>query len=89
MVWLEWPGYEGCWREAANAAGIHVQPVGNVTLATLDLSREDHEACHLGYANDVLCPCSTIVWISRTSIRVSRPVTEPAVRAEAAAPAQA
>nr|WP_208866271.1 hypothetical protein [Paraburkholderia lacunae] len=37
-------------------AGIHVQPVGNVTLATLDLSREDRDAYYLGYANDVLWP---------------------------------
>jgi trehalose 6-phosphate synthase len=34
----------------------HLQTVGNVTLATLDLSREDHETYYLGYANDVLWP---------------------------------
>ena len=33
-----------------------MQTVGNVTLATLDLSREDHETYYLGYANAVLWP---------------------------------
>lgn len=54
-VWFGWSGRlaEDAGSEAAHTAGTHVQPVGNVTLATLDLSREDYETYYLGYANDV------------------------------------
>ncbi|QBR04021.1 alpha,alpha-trehalose-phosphate synthase (UDP-forming) [Paraburkholderia pallida] len=57
-VWFGWSGRlaEDAGSEAAHTAGTHVQPVGNVTLATLDLSREDYETYYLGYANDVLWP---------------------------------
>lgn len=57
-LWFGWSGRlaESAGGEAASTAGLHVQPVGNVTLATLDLSREDHEAYYLGYANNVLWP---------------------------------
>ncbi|MBO0200802.1 trehalose-6-phosphate synthase, partial [Vibrio alginolyticus] len=35
---------------------LKVQQAGNVTLATLHLSREDHDTYYLGYANRVLWP---------------------------------
>ncbi|MBN4688397.1 trehalose-6-phosphate synthase, partial [Escherichia coli] len=35
---------------------LKVQQAGNVTLATLDLSREDHDTYYLGYSNRVLWP---------------------------------
>ncbi|MCZ7153774.1 trehalose-6-phosphate synthase, partial [Salmonella enterica] len=33
-----------------------LQHAGDVTLATVDLSREDHDAYYLGYSNGVLWP---------------------------------
>ena len=56
-----WFGWSGKIREAADGAQsshgeVHVQTAGNVTLATLDLSREDHDTYYLGYSNDVLWP---------------------------------
>ncbi|MDR6446745.1 alpha,alpha-trehalose-phosphate synthase (UDP-forming) [Paraburkholderia sp. 22099] len=56
-----WFGWSGKIHEAADVAttghgDVHVQTAGNVTLATLDLSREDHDTYYLGYANDVLWP---------------------------------
>ena len=35
---------------------VHVQKAGAVTLATIDLTTEDHQAFYLGYANGVLWP---------------------------------
>jgi trehalose-6-phosphate synthase len=35
---------------------LHLQQAGNVTLATVDLCREDHDTYYLGYANRVLWP---------------------------------
>ena len=35
---------------------LHLQQAGNVTLATVDLSREDYDAYYLGYSNGVLWP---------------------------------
>lgn len=35
---------------------LNVQRAGNVTLATVDLSREDHDTYYRGYANGVLWP---------------------------------
>jgi trehalose 6-phosphate synthase len=56
-----WFGWSGKVAEEADGgtprtSEPHLQTVGNVTLATLDLSREDHETYYLGYANDVLWP---------------------------------
>ena len=35
---------------------LHLQTAGNVQLATVDLSREDHDSYYLGYSNGVLWP---------------------------------
>jgi trehalose 6-phosphate synthase len=35
---------------------LHVQRAGDVTLATIDLCREDHDAYYRGYSNGVLWP---------------------------------
>ncbi|HEV3422722.1 MAG TPA: alpha,alpha-trehalose-phosphate synthase (UDP-forming) [Paraburkholderia sp.] len=56
-----WFGWSGKIREAADSATaghgeVQFQTAGNVTLATLDLSREDHDTYYLGYANGVLWP---------------------------------
>src|SRR5260370_25310766 len=55
-----WFGWSGKIRdEAEPAAGyqdLRVQTVGNVTLATMDLSQRDYDTYYLGYANDVLWP---------------------------------
>jgi trehalose 6-phosphate synthase len=59
-LWFGWSGKvteEGSEdRGAARTNEPHLQTVGNVTLATLDLSQEDHETYYLGYANAVLWP---------------------------------
>ncbi|MES2978589.1 MAG: alpha,alpha-trehalose-phosphate synthase (UDP-forming) [Pseudomonadota bacterium] len=54
-LWLGWSGtiVEG---GAAGEGDLHVQQAGNVTLATVDLSREDHDSYYLGYSNGVLWP---------------------------------
>ncbi|MDP3084040.1 MAG: alpha,alpha-trehalose-phosphate synthase (UDP-forming) [Rubrivivax sp.] len=41
---------------APGEAKLHVQRAGEVTLATLDLAREDHDAYYRGYSNGVLWP---------------------------------
>jgi trehalose 6-phosphate synthase len=55
-----WFGWSGKVREEEDghpsSSEPQLQTAGNVTLATLDLSREDHETYYLGYANDVLWP---------------------------------
>jgi trehalose 6-phosphate synthase len=56
-----WFGWSGSIREAGDRERPckrepNLQTVGNVTLATLDLDREDHETYYLGYANAVLWP---------------------------------
>ena len=46
-------------RDAGGAPGeaaLHVERAGDVTLATLDLARDDHDAYYLGYSNGVLWP---------------------------------
>ena len=46
-------------RAAGGAPGearLQLQRAGDVTLATLDLSRDDHDAYYLGYSNGVLWP---------------------------------
>ncbi len=55
----------GLWFGAGNRVGedaaaasdeVKIQRAGNVTLATVDLSREDHDSYYRGYANAVLWP---------------------------------
>ncbi len=54
-MWFGWSGTivpDG----APGEGELHVQQAGKVKLATLDLSREDHDSYYLGYSNDVLWP---------------------------------
>ena len=57
-VWFGWSGKlaERADGGAADQHGLQVHTSGNVTLATLDLSREDHDTYYLGYSNGVLWP---------------------------------
>jgi trehalose 6-phosphate synthase len=56
-----WFGWSGTIVEAADGGTTgegrqHTHRAGNVTLATVDLSRQDHDAYYRGYANGVLWP---------------------------------
>ncbi|MCV5263302.1 hypothetical protein OFC55_37150, partial [Escherichia coli] len=56
-----WMGWSGKIVEAAEGGRpgegeLKVQQAGNVTLATLHLSREDHDTYYLGDAHRVLSP---------------------------------
>ncbi|WP_298831920.1 alpha,alpha-trehalose-phosphate synthase (UDP-forming) [uncultured Piscinibacter sp.] len=52
-----WFGSSGTVVERSSGEGkLHVQRAGNVTLATVDLCREDHDSYYVGYANGVLWP---------------------------------
>jgi trehalose 6-phosphate synthase len=52
-----WFGWSGNVVEPGGAEGqLHTQRAGNVTLATVDLGRDDHAAYYRGYANGVLWP---------------------------------
>ncbi|MDR5781213.1 alpha,alpha-trehalose-phosphate synthase (UDP-forming) [Caballeronia sp. LZ065] len=57
-VWFGWSGKLGetVDREAAEQSDMRVRTTGNVTLATFDLTREDHDTYYLGYSNGVLWP---------------------------------
>ena len=54
-LWFGWSGtvLEG---DEPGEGELHVQQAGNVTLATVDLSAEDHAGYYLGYSNGVLWP---------------------------------
>ena len=54
-LWFGWSGavVEG---GAPGEGEVHTQQVGNVTLTTVDLCREDHDSYYLGYSNGVLWP---------------------------------
>lgn len=54
-LWFGWSGtiVEG---GAPGEGALHTQKTGNITLATVDLSREDHDSYYLGYSNGVLWP---------------------------------
>ena len=54
-LWFGWSGHivEG---GTAGEGELHKQQAGPVTLAMIDLSREDHDSYYLGYSNDVLWP---------------------------------
>ncbi len=53
-----WFGWSGKVREDSDEVGglgeVRVQTVGNMRLATIDLSRRDYDTYYLGYANDYL-----------------------------------
>ena len=56
-----WFGWSGKIVEAADGGtrgegAVNVQHAGTTTLATVDLSREDHDSYYLGYGNRVLWP---------------------------------
>jgi trehalose 6-phosphate synthase len=51
-VWFGWSGR----LAAETGAEVHRQQEGNVEYATIDLSREDHQAYYTGFANGALWP---------------------------------
>ena len=53
-----WFGWSGTIVEdgTPGEGEMHTQQAGNVTLATVDLCREDHDSYYLGYSNGVLWP---------------------------------
>jgi len=51
-----WFGWSGKIAQADASRTVHQQRVANVTLATVDLSQQDHDDYYLGYANSVLWP---------------------------------
>lgn len=52
-----WFGSSGTVLDRGQGEGkLHTQRAGNVTLATVDLSQEDHNSYYRGYANGVLWP---------------------------------
>ncbi len=51
-----WFGWSGHLTDAGARGRLHVQHAGPVTLATVDLSPEDHAGYYLGYSNGVLWP---------------------------------
>ena len=53
-----WFGWSGTVVEdgAPGEGDLHVRQAGAVTLATVDLCREDHQSYYLGYSNSVLWP---------------------------------
>ncbi|MBU6488302.1 MAG: alpha,alpha-trehalose-phosphate synthase (UDP-forming) [Burkholderiales bacterium] len=55
-----WFGWSGKIREetpdGADHGDVKLQAVGNVRLATLDLTQQDYDAYYLGYANGILWP---------------------------------
>ncbi len=54
-LWFGWSGT--IVEDSAPGEGqLHTQQAGAVTLATIDLSREDHDSYYLGYSNSVLWP---------------------------------
>lgn len=57
-LWLGWSGrvVEPTQGGAPGEGELHLQQAGDVTLATVDLSREDYEQYYLGYSNRVLWP---------------------------------
>ena len=57
-LWFGWSGkiIETAEGSAAGEGELHQSQAGPVTLATVDLSREDHDAYYLGYSNGVLWP---------------------------------
>jgi len=54
-LWFGWSGTVV--QDGPTGEGeLHKQQAGKVMLATIDLSREDHDSYYLGYSNDVLWP---------------------------------
>ena len=57
-LWFGWSGkvVEASEGGVRGEGHVNLQQAGAVTLATLDLSREDHDKYYLGYGNGVLWP---------------------------------
>ncbi|AOY91818.1 alpha,alpha-trehalose-phosphate synthase [Cupriavidus sp. USMAA2-4] len=57
-LWFGWSGkvVETAQGGTPGEGELHQQQAGNVTLATVDLCREDHDGYYLGYSNGVLWP---------------------------------
>jgi trehalose 6-phosphate synthase len=57
-MWFGWSGkvIEAEQGGVAGEGELHVHQAGPVKLATVDLSREDHDAYYAGYSNGVLWP---------------------------------
>ena len=51
-----WFGWSGHVLDAEPAQRLHVHHAGRVSLATVDLTREEHAGYYLGYSNGVLWP---------------------------------
>ncbi len=58
-LWFGWSGHvvdpAGPEHDGSDSP-VHVHKAGGVSLATIDLTSEDHQAFYLGYANGVLWP---------------------------------
>ena len=55
-LWFGWSGTVLPAGTPAADAPPRTQQAGKVTLATIDLSQQDHDSYYLGYSNDVLWP---------------------------------
>lgn len=57
-LWFGWSGkaLETNQGGTPGEGELHLQQAGNVTLATVDMCREDHDSYYLGYSNGVLWP---------------------------------
>jgi len=57
-LWFGWSGkaVDAAQGGTPGEGELHLQQAGDVTLATVDLSREDHDDYYLGYSNGVLWP---------------------------------
>ena len=57
-LWFGWSGkvVEESEGGTPGEGELHMHQAGNVTLATVDLCKEDHDSYYLGYANRVLWP---------------------------------
>lgn len=53
-----WFGWSGAFNDDPHGqpSKVHTQQAGSVTLATMDLSPENHDSYYLGYSNGVLWP---------------------------------
>ncbi len=54
-LWFGWSG-KVVEDGTPGESDLHLQTAGSVRLATVDLSREDHDSYYLGYSNGVLWP---------------------------------
>ena len=88
-----WFGWSGTVTEDGlpGEGTLQTRQAGNVTLATVDLCREDHDSYYYGYSNSVLWPVFPLpAGPGRLQRRLHRrlPAREPDVRPQAAAAAQ-